>query len=323
MDTLLVIGAESAVGANVACTLADAFSVVGLSRSADVELDGCRTIPCDFTEAELGHWIDETAPAWIVFSGALSRSSWDVTDSLGLDALEDKSGPRLDVRLAAEPPLAAATAAAAQRVGARLTFISTDAVFAGPQMFHAEESATAVTGPLSEAALAAEQAVLEAAPQALVVRTNAYGWGPTTHEIDFAERFWQALNDGLPVSADAHRHGTPILATDLAGLLHAAYRAAVHGVLHVAGAERTNPRRFAHELAGALGQRRRPHVAAAEIAWQRARETSLISRRAQQALGQPLPMLREGLRRFVAQLDNGYRDRVREEKDALVPAKAA
>ena len=39
MDTLLVIGAESTVGANVACTLADAFQVVGLSRAGEVELE--------------------------------------------------------------------------------------------------------------------------------------------------------------------------------------------------------------------------------------------------------------------------------------------
>jgi dTDP-4-dehydrorhamnose reductase len=131
------------------------------------------------------------------------------------------------------------------------------------------------------------------------------------------------LDAGLPVVADAHRHATPILATDLAGLLHAAYREGLHGVLHVAGAERTNPRRFAHELAAVLGLPRRPQLVAAEAGWQRAKETSLISRRAQQATGQPLPMLREGLRRFIAQLDNGYRDRVRDEKETLVPARAA
>jgi dTDP-4-dehydrorhamnose reductase len=312
MDTLLVIGAESTVGANVACTLADAFQVVGLSRSAEVELGGCRTIACEFTEAELAHWVEEVAPAWVVFSGALARSSWDEADVPGQ-------------WLAAEPRLASAAAAAAQRVGARLTLISTDAVFAGPQMFHAEHSTTSVSSPLSEAALAAEQAVVQGIgdSQGLVVRTHAYGWSPTTHEIGFAEHFWQSLQAGLPVAADAHRHATPILATDLAGLLHAAYRAGLHGVLHIAGAERTNPRRFAHELAATLGLPRGPQLAAAEMAWQRAKETSLISRRAQQALQQPLPMLREGLRRFVAQLDNGYRDRVREEKETLVPARAA
>jgi dTDP-4-dehydrorhamnose reductase len=322
MDTLLVIGAESTVGANVACTLADAFQVVGLSRSAaqasvaqasclpDI-LDGCRTIACEFTQGELGRWIEDVGPSWIIFSGALSRSSWDEADV---------PAPWL----AAEPQLASAVAAAAQGVGARLTLISTDGVFAGPQMFHSEHSTTCSASPLAEAALAAEQAVMQTlGGAALVVRTHAYGWSPIASEAGFAERFCQTLNDGLSVAADAHRHATPILATDLAGLVHAAYRANLHGMLHIAGAERTSPRRFAHELAVTLGVGRRLPSAAAEVGWQRAKETSLISRRAQQALEQPLPMLREGLKRFVAQLDNGYRDRIRSEEEALVPARAA
>jgi len=314
MDTLLVIGAESTVGANVACTLADAFQVVGLSRAGEVELDGCRTIACDFTPAELSRWIGEVAPAWIIFSGALARSSWD----------EAELPPPW---LAAEPRLAAAVATEARTLGARLVYISTDAVFAGPQIFHAEDSSTLAAGPLAEAALAAEQAVCAAG--GLVVRTHAYGWSPTSSEACFAERFWQALDAAAPIAADAHRHATPILATDLAGLLHAAHRAGLQGLVHIGGAERTNPRRFAHELAGALGLPRgsrgagqQPSGGAAAV-WHRVQETSLISRRAQQAIGQPLPMLREGLRRFVAQLDNGHRDRLRSEEETLVPAKAA
>jgi len=315
METLLVIGAESTVGANVACTLADTFHVVGLSRAGQLDLDGCRTVACEFSVAEIGRWIDELSPNWIVFSGATARSSWDEADI----------PPEW---LAVESELAGAVAAAARRACSRLTYVSTDGVFAGPQMFHAEASAAHAHGPLAETALAAEAAVMtageaEAGPAAaLVVRTHAYGWSPTAHAPDFAERFWQSLDTGMSVHADAHRHATPILASDLASLLHAAYRANLRGLLHIGGAERTNPRRFAHELASALGIQSRPGIAL-ETAWERVKETSLISRRAQQALDQPLPMLREGLRRFVAQLDNGYRDRLRSEEAALAPAKAA
>ena len=76
-----------------------------------------------------------------------------------------------------------------------------DAVFVGPQIFHAEHSSTLAAGPLAEAALAAEQAVCAAG--GLVVRTHAYGWGPAADEAGFAERFWQALDAGVPVAADA------------------------------------------------------------------------------------------------------------------------
>jgi dTDP-4-dehydrorhamnose reductase len=109
---------------------------------------------------------------------------------------------------------------------------------------------------------------------------------------------------------DAVRHATPILASDLAECLYAAYRANLAGMYHVAGAERTSPYRFAAEMASAFGTpgrfvqltsrtaaSRRPYVD----------ETSLNTLAFRRAVEKPLPMLREGLARFAAQAFNGYR----------------
>jgi dTDP-4-dehydrorhamnose reductase len=309
MERLLVIGAESVVGANLACTLADRFEVTALSCGAPVDFEGCATAtrsPHD--HAHLTQCIRDVAPAWIAYCGAVARSSWDEP------TVEHLS------RLADEPRRAAVVSAAAQQVGCRLTVISNDAVFTGPRIFHGEAAPAYGTGKLAEAALALEKALAES--PALIVRTHAYGWGPHSAAVNYAEAFWEALDSGVWPAADSHRHATPILASDLAELLAAAYGVGLHGLYHIAGAERTSPRQFVSALASELNVVSAPRSAPSQdAAPQPVLETSLVCRRARQALGQPLPMLREGLARFAAQVDDGYRDRLRG-KDALVPLRA-
>jgi dTDP-4-dehydrorhamnose reductase len=120
---------------------------------------------------------------------------------------------------------------------------------------------------------------------------------------------FRELTGETECTVDAVRHATPILASDLAECLYAAYRADLSGTFHVAGAERASPYRFAAEMAAAFGTpgrfvqltnrsaaSRRPYVD----------ETSLNTLAFRRAVEKPLPMLREGLARFAAQAFNGY-----------------
>jgi dTDP-4-dehydrorhamnose reductase len=310
METLLVIGAESVVGANLACTLAERFHVAALSSGGGIELEGCVNEECPRDDAELTGLILETAPAWVVYCGPAAQCSWD-------EISKDRASRLLD-----EPRRVSAVSAATRQVGCRLTVVSSDAVFTGPRIFHGEAGLTYGSGPLAEASLAVEQALADS--PVLVVRTHAYGWSPLPDEISYAEAYWRALDGGILPPVDSYRHATPILASDLAELLAGAYSAGLQGLYHIAGAERTNPRRFAAELASACDVDGWPWQAASEEpSPQPALETSLVCRRIRQALGQPLPMLREGLARFAAQLQNGYRDRLRRAEESVVAQASA
>ena len=288
----------------MAVWLADRFEVVGLSGRRPVGLDGCRPLVCDWSDDDaVTAAIRREAPRWIIHCGPLSRGSWDLP-SPSLDAEREARRWSSLCRLAAG-------------IKSRLTLISTDAVFEGPRMFHAEESAASSSRPAAEAARNAERAV--AGSGALVVRTHAYGWSPGGHETCFAQRVWQSLHDGVPVTFDQMRHATPILASDLAELLWLAYRRGLQGLCHIAGAERSSDYHFALELAAAFGLAVGPTVvgpgadragegrvaeATAEVdpnGRPHLGETSLDTRRAHRELRRPMPMLREGLERFAAQ----------------------
>jgi len=298
-EKLLVFGVDAHLGANLALSLANRFAVLGLFGKHRVVLDRCKTAPCDPADPNgPAGLVRRQAPQWIIHCGPLARGSWDIP----ADCPDGRHEARTWARLAE----------AAAEAGSFLAVISSDAVFAGPRMFHRETAPTTSRDPFAVAVGQAESA-LEGS-NALVVRTHAYGWSPAGTEPSFAERAWTALTERTPVGLDHDRHATPILASDLAEMLLVAYRNGLRGLRHVAGAERTSTHRFACELATAFGLgywQPRPDLPPRKHGLpDHLRETSLASRRARRELRGPMPMLREGLDRFAEQAANGFRARL-------------
>jgi len=298
---IVVCGVDGVVGGNLALGLGERAAVHGLFFHHPVSLEGCTTAACRPHDAgDLRRQVEAASPHWIVHCGPLGRGSWDI--------------PPEEPQAEREAGLSVTLAEIAGRVGGRLTVISTDAVFAGPRMFHEEKSSAASSEPFALAARRVEQ-VLADRPRVLVVRTHAYGWSPRPAEPSFAERVWQHLAEGTPCRLDAHNHATPILASDLAELLWLAYRRGLEGLYHVAGAERTSAYRFAVDLAACFGLQSSPAATAEEGAGAPGegllRETSLSTGRARRELERPMPMLREGLDRFARQAESGFRARLR------------
>jgi dTDP-4-dehydrorhamnose reductase len=298
-EKLLVIGVDGIVGANLALSLADRFEVVGLFHTRPVSLPGCRTAPWDPAHPE--PWISlihRQRPQWIVHCGPLASNSWDVPQPCPDGTCEARV-----CQLLAE---------SSQEVGSRLTVISSDAVFAGPRLFHQEGSTATSRQPFAGAIRQAEKGL--EGTHALLVRTHAYGWGPPGTTPGFAERVWQSLVEGRAARFDPDRHATPMLASRLAELLWLAYRRGLEGTYHLAGAERASAYHFAMELAAAFGLRSgdplteddSPGRADAD----HLHETSLNTRKARRELGCAMPMLREGLDRFAQQAASGYRARL-------------
>jgi dTDP-4-dehydrorhamnose reductase len=297
-ERLLVTGVDGIAGANVALSLADRFTVLGLFEHHPVSLPGCTTF--HWGPADPAAWtavIRRNCPHWIIHCGPMARSSWDVPEE-SPDAETEPQTCTLLGELAAE-------------LGSRLTVISTDAVFAGPRLFHAEPAAANSRTPFAQAVCRAEEAL--EATGALVVRTHTYGWSPAGALPGFAERVWQTLIEDEATHFDPDRHATPILATDLAEFLRAAYHRGLEGCYHVAGAERTSAYRFAIELAAAFGLSSAPSVDEAParcVDSSRLNETSLSTSRARRELGRAMPMLREGLDSFAQQARDGFRARL-------------
>ncbi|NQT12471.1 MAG: sugar nucleotide-binding protein [Planctomycetes bacterium] len=298
-EKLLVTGVEGVVGANLALSLSRRFEVVGLFSGGPVSLPGCMTTSWQPHDAAAWRaFMRRQRPQWIIHCGPLACCSWDLPQKCPDAEQETHTCAQL-----------AQTAAESE---SRLTVISSDAVFAGPRLFHDERAPTSSRQPFARAISRVEEAL--EATGAMVVRTHAYGWSPAGAAPGFAERVWESLIEGNSATFDPHQHATPILASHLAELLLLAYRRGLRGRYHIAGAERTSAWRFAEELGGAFGLR------GAEVSVDEGpppggvpahlHETSLATRRAQRELASPMPMLREGLDAFADQAADGYRARL-------------
>lgn len=291
MEKLFVTRVDSLVGANAAAVLSGRLEVTSSTSDSD---------PTTTTDAVL-----RERPDWVLHCGPASWSSWDLAGIDGVRAVATGE-------LAKEAAFLAALADACRQVQAKLTVVTSDALFRGPRMFHDENGASRAVTPTAKQLAGLEKQACEAG--ALVLRSHVYGWMPNGGATNYAERMFHSLTAELPCRVDARRHATPILATDFANLAFEANRAELRGVYHLAGAERTSPHRVAAELAATLGvPGRNVRLLASDDKSNACRleETSLNIGAVRQRLSTALPMLREGLSRFVDQGFNGYRDRLK------------
>ncbi|MBL8849393.1 MAG: sugar nucleotide-binding protein [Planctomycetaceae bacterium] len=291
MNTSLVVGVDTTVGANCASRLADKRSVVGLSSNRGVSVDGCDTQLFDNENpSEAENWLSDVHPERVLYCGPAARSCWDPDTMNHMSAGFDAAAARW--------------AAAAQAAGAEFTMISSDAVFTGPWIFHDEESLAVCRSTQATAIRDAEKQVREACPNSLIVRTNAFGWAPTA-EGGWIERLLSTIENRRTVDCDCIRHATPILATDLAEILDRAWQEELTGVFHIAGAERVSPMQFAQRLADQfdlpwLSLRREQSLVELPQGFG-VGETSLQTKKIRKALCVAMPMLTEGLARLHAQ----------------------
>lgn len=187
-------------------------------------------------------------------------------------------------------------AAAAAGAGARLLHMSTDVVFDGElrRPYREDDLPRPVTG-YGHSKLAAERAVAELHPEALVVRTSLIygGAGAGPHE----RLVLDALAGRVEVGFFEDELRSPVAVPDLAAALLELANGDAAGILHVAGPEPVSRLQFARLIAAAHGAD--PAVLrsarSAEQPMQRPLDCVLDSSRAQGLLQTRLRGVRETL----------------------------
>lgn len=297
MKCVLVVGVETVAGGHLAKALSNYHQVVGYSATKSVRISDCAIydqIP-KTTEA-INRELAIHSPDLVVLSGAAARSTW----TLGTEERFDTSA--LEV--------AAQWSQAIARTKAKLIVISSDAVFHGPWMFHEENCTGVCQSPEASAIRRMETLVQANCPNALIVRTNVFGWSPCP-QGGWLEGLIEQLAEGSPIGAPAANYATPIEASHLAEILIKAWDRGLEGVYHVGGSERVNFAHFAHRLAQEF-QLPRPtfhSLRSDELNPGFGQgETSLNSGKIRRAIATPLPMLGECLKRLHEQSDEGWQE---------------
>lgn len=126
--------------------------------------------------------------------------------------------------------------------------ISTDHLFSGEALFVEETQLVSPQNVYGRSKADAEIRVLDANPDALVVRTNFFGWGPV-YRASFSDMIINNLRMGHAVNLFQDVYYTPILSEVLVNIVHQLVELKQNGICNVVGDERISKYDFGIKLA--------------------------------------------------------------------------
>ena len=285
---LFVSGISGLLGLNVALVARERFQVSGCFLTHPIVLDGIRAVKLDVASlSELEQFLLTCKPDIIMHTAGLTN----------VEECEDK--PILAHRLNVEATRNVAKIANILR--AKLVHISTDHVFDGRTAWKTEGDIPAPLNTYAKTKWKAEEVVLEECPDALIIRTNFFGWG-TPVRVSFSDWILRALAQGKELTMFSDVYFTPILINDLIDVMTELLGRGATGIFHVGGSERLTKYDFALQIAEVFDH---PRDAIRAISVQnfpfrakRPRDMSLSSGKAEQYLGIEMPAVKEGLHRL-------------------------
>ena len=285
---VLITGGTGLLGLNWAAALRDEHEVWLGTHRRQVSLRGARAVRLQLDSASgLARALADIRPDLVVHAAGLSNVD---------DCERDPAAA-----LAVNAGLAGAVAAVAAERGLKLVHISTDHLFDGTRSMVTEADPPVPLNAYARSKLEGERLVAERCPDALIVRTNFFGWGHAARQ-SLSDWVLEGLRESRPRRMFADVFFTPILAQRLARAVHDLLETRTAGLVHVSGDERVSKHAFALRLAAVFGLSpaaiTEGRYAEAGLAAPRPRDMSLSNARARGILGRSLG----GLDDFFAEL---------------------
>lgn len=224
---LLVVGASGFLGSNIVTAHPPDEVIVHSSASSDLAVAGS------------GYQLVVSSGADTVINCAALAD---------VDACERLPGEAS--RLNADLPGELASACA--DLGKTLVHISTDAVFGGAPGPYSSDTEPSPLNVYGRTKLEGEQAVLDAASSALIVRTNIVGWSPS-RKRSLLEFFLNRLRDGKTVNGFTDVWFRPVAASSVWPIVARLLSDGATGVIHATGAELISKYDFGRRVAEEFG----------------------------------------------------------------------
>lgn len=236
---VLITGGSGLLALNWALAIRDRYAVIlGLHERA-IKLPGVDALRIDLDSVDhLSKTFEAIHPKLVVHTVGLANV--------------EKCEADPDFARHINVELAANVAKVCAKFATPLVHVSTDHLFTGNLPLVDEMQPTAPINVYGQTKAEAELRVLEAHPQAVVMRTNFFGWGPS-YRRSFSDTIIDALRAGKALTLFEDAFYTPILIEVAAKAAHDLIDLKVAGIFHVVGDERTSKYAFGIELARAFG----------------------------------------------------------------------
>ena len=236
---VLITGGTGLLGFNWAASIKNTHDVVlGIHQRA-VQLTGVETQLLSLKSVDsVLESLDRIRPDYVIHAAGLAS----------VELCEEK--PDLAHHVNVE--LAENVARACAIRGIRLAHISTDHLFRGDWALLNEGVPVDPVNKYGKTKAEAEVKVHAAYPEALIIRTNFYGWGPS-YRPSFSDWVLKNLKMKHPITLFNDVFHTPIYTERLVQIVHELLERFASGVFHVVGDERVSKYDFAIQLASTFG----------------------------------------------------------------------
>ena len=224
MNKMLITGVSGLLGSNIFLSLGESFCLYGIYRSHALRADLVNCLQLDLTKPDQAEEaIKDIQPGWIIHCAALTN----------VDYCESNPSEAAMINILASNNVAKA----ARSCGARLIYISTDSVFNGHQGNYLENDLVDPVNTYARTKLAGEASVQQIIPEALIIRTNIYGWN-MENKLSIAEWMLCNFEEGKRFPGFHDICFTPILVNDLIEMILRMMEMKLTGLYHVAGSQR-------------------------------------------------------------------------------------
>jgi len=232
---VLITGGSGLLAVNWALSIRDNYAVTLLLHHKKISLSGVDT---DIASLDS---LDESLSILLKHQPDILIHTAALTDVEGCE-----SNPNL--AQAVNVDLAKNIAIACNDQGVKLVHISTDHLFSGDQEFSTEESPANPVNSYAKSKLLGEQQVLKNCKEALVIRTNFFGWG-TKYRQSFSDFILNKLKNNKQIDLFSDVFFTPILIDELSKRTHQLIDANAVGVFNVVSSDRVSKYEFGIKLA--------------------------------------------------------------------------
>lgn len=291
----LITGGSGLLALNWACALRDRQQIILGLHHRQVSLDGALAVQINLDSLDdLMRQIETIRPQFVIHAAGLT--SVEMCESNPILARD------LNVSLA----INIAKVCAILKIP--FAHISTDHLFSGNDAFTVENCPASPINIYGSTKAEAELRVLEENPEALVIRTNFFGWG-THYRLSFSDFIIRALRAEKKLELFDDVFYSPILVETLALATHDLMALSAKGVFNVVGNQRLSKFDFGLQLAkefdldGSLIKA--TQIAKQSLLVKRPLDMSLSNKKAVSFLGRDFGTINDHLSRLRQQEKSG------------------